>query len=179
MKTARVGAWCGAAVLVAALLAVGGMSGCSTLDRAYKKEVTWTNQPVVEVVTNTVVSPTSCRRSSSERHRLCNESVSARCLATRREPVATNPVAAVVTNFVPVFYTNTVQVPVTNLVISRDGAIEAAGPVTNTFLPGVGSILRWPWAVCITVQADPNRKGTRAVRRRRRAIHHDAAGSGR
>ena len=55
MKTARVGAWCGAAVLVAALLAVGGMSGCSTLDRAYKKEVTWTNQPVVEVVTNTVV----------------------------------------------------------------------------------------------------------------------------
>ncbi len=60
-----------------------------------------------------------------------------------REPVATNMVTTVVTNFVPVFYTNTVQVPVTNLVARPEvlGAIEAAGSVTNTFLPGIGSIL--------------------------------------
>jgi len=60
-----------------------------------------------------------------------------------REPVATNMVTAVVTNFVPVFFTNVVQVPVTNLVAKPEvlGAIEAAGSMTNTFLPGVGSIL--------------------------------------
>jgi hypothetical protein len=39
-------------MVVAALLAVNGLSGCSTLDRAYKQEVTWTNAPVVQVVTN-------------------------------------------------------------------------------------------------------------------------------
>ena len=104
MKTTKRGVWCGAAVMVvAALLAVGGSSGCSTLDRAYKQEVTWTNQPVVKVVTNTVV----------------------------------------VTNLVPVFYTNIVQVPVTNLVAKPEvlAAFDAVGSVTNTFLPGIGSIL--------------------------------------
>ena len=55
MKTAKVGVWCGAAVVVAAMLAVSGLSGCSTLDRAYQQEVTWTNAPVVHVFTNTVV----------------------------------------------------------------------------------------------------------------------------
>jgi len=51
--------------------------------------------------------------------------------------------SAVVTNVVPVFYTNVVQVPVTNLVAMPEvlATIEAAGSVTNTFLPGVGSIL--------------------------------------
>ncbi len=44
-----------AVMLGAALVAVGGLSGCSTLDRAYKQQVTWTNAPVVGVVTNTVV----------------------------------------------------------------------------------------------------------------------------
>jgi hypothetical protein len=60
-----------------------------------------------------------------------------------REPVATNLVTAVVTNFVPVFYTNIVQVPVTNLVAKPEAlaAIDAVGSVTNTFLPGIGSIL--------------------------------------
>ena len=33
-----------------------------------------------------------------------------------REPVATNLVVIAVTNFMPVFFTNVVQVPVTNLV---------------------------------------------------------------
>ena len=56
MKNMKRGVWFGAAVMVvAALLAVGGLSGCSTLDRAYKQEVTWTNAPVVHVFTNTVV----------------------------------------------------------------------------------------------------------------------------
>ena len=44
-----------AAVIIAALVAVGGVSGCSTLDRAYKQEVTWTNVPVVHVQTNMMV----------------------------------------------------------------------------------------------------------------------------
>lgn len=35
------------------------------------------------------------------------------------EPVATNMVAMAVTSFVPVFFTNVVQVPVTNLVAGR------------------------------------------------------------
>ena len=145
MKTARVGAWCGAAVVFAAMLAVGGLSGCSTLDRAYKKEVTWTNQPVVEVVTNTVIVtnlvPQVVERTSVVY--VTNAASGAVSGYATREPVATNLVAAVVTNFVPVFYTNVVQVPVTNLVAKPEvlGAIEAAGSVTNTFLPGIGSIL--------------------------------------
>ena len=45
-----------AAVMAGALaLLVACASGCSTLDRAYKQEVTWTNAPVVQVFTNTVV----------------------------------------------------------------------------------------------------------------------------
>ncbi len=145
MKTAKVGMWCGAAVVVAAMLAVGGLSGCSTLDRAYKKEVTWTNQPVVEVVTNTVVVtnlvPRVVERTSVVY--VTNAVSGAVSGYATREPVATNLVSSVVTNFVPVFYTNVVQVPVTNLVAKPEvlGAIEAAGSVTNTFLPGVGSIL--------------------------------------
>jgi len=146
MKTAKVGMWCGAAVMVvAAMLAVGGVSGCSTLDRAYKQEVTWTNQPVVGVFTNAVVQ-TSTVPVVVERTNVVyvtNATTGAVSGYLAREPVATNLVTAVVTNFVPVFYTNVVQVPVTNLVARPEvlGAIEAAGSVTNTFLPGIGSIL--------------------------------------
>jgi hypothetical protein len=127
------------------MLAVGGLSGCSTLDRAYKKEVTWTNQPVVEVVTNTVVVtnlvPQVVERTSVVY--VTNAASGAVSGYATREPVATNIVAAVVTNFVPVFYTNVVQVPVTNLVAKPEalGAIEAVGSVTNTFAPGIGSIV--------------------------------------
>jgi hypothetical protein len=44
---------------------------------------------------------------------------------------------------VPVFYTNVVQVPVTNLVAKPEveAAIGAIGSVTNTFAPGIGSIV--------------------------------------
>jgi hypothetical protein len=146
MKNTTRGVWCGAAVtVVAALLAVSGLSGCSTLDRGYKKEVTWTNQPVVEVVTNTVVVtnlvPQVVVRTSVVY--VTNAVSGAVSGYATREPVATNLVTAIVTNFVPVFYTNMVQVPVTNLVAKPEAlaAIDAVGSVTNTFLPGIGSIL--------------------------------------
>jgi hypothetical protein len=144
MKKTRVDVWRGAAAVVAALLAVSGVSGCSTLDRAYKKEVTWTNQPVVEVVTNMVVV-TNLVPQVVERTRIVyvtNAVSGAVSGYATREPIATNIVAAVVTNVVPVFYTNVVQVPVTNLVAKPEAlaTIEATGSVINTFVPGVGSI---------------------------------------
>jgi hypothetical protein len=52
-------------------------------------------------------------------------------------------VAAVVTNFVPMLFTNMVQVPVTNLVakLETEAAISALGSVVNTFAPAIGSIV--------------------------------------
>src|SRR5512136_2719954 len=146
MKTARIGMWCGAAVVVvAAVLAVSGLSGCSTLDRAYKQEVMWTNAPVVHVFTNTVVL-TNTVPVVTERTNIVyvtNATTGAVAGYLAREPVATNMVTAVVTNFVPVFYTNVVQVPVTNLVAKPEAlaTIEATGSVVNAFAPGIGSIL--------------------------------------
>ena len=146
MKNAKRGVWCGAAVMVvAALVTVNGLSGCSTLDRAYKQEVTWTNAPVVQVVTNTVVVtnlvPQVVERTSVVY--VTNAVSGAVSGYATREPVATNLVTAVVTNFVPVFYTNVVQVPVTNLVAKPEAlaTIEATGSIVNTFAPGIGSIL--------------------------------------
>jgi hypothetical protein len=120
-------------------------SGCSTLDHAYKQEVTWTNAQVVGVFTNTVVQ-TSTVPVVVERTNVVyvtNATTGAVAGYLAREPVATNMVTAVVTNFVPVFYTNVVQVPVTNLVAKpeAEAAIQAAGSVVNTFAPGIGSIL--------------------------------------
>ena len=145
MKNAKRGVWCGAAViLVAALVAVNGLSGCATLDRAYKKEVTWTNAPMVQVFTNTVIVtntvPQVVERTSVVY--VTNAVTGAVSGYATREPVATNLVATVLTNFVPVFYTNIVQVPVTNLVAKPEAlaAIDATGSVVNTFMPGIGSI---------------------------------------
>lgn len=135
-----------AALLVGALaFLVACASGCSTLDRAYRQEVTWTNAPVVHVFTNTVVV-TNAVPVVVERTNILyvTNAVSGSVSGyTVREPVATNMVAAVVTNFVPVFMTNVVQVPVTNLVArpEAEATIQAAGSVVNTFAPGVGSIL--------------------------------------
>jgi len=112
---------CGLIVMVVAgLVAACGLSGCATLDRAYRQEVTWTNAPVVEVVTNAVV---------------VSRSVTG--------PMGTNVVTEVVTNFVPVFYTNMVRVAVTNLAARPEAlaSIEAAGVGINTFAPGIGSIV--------------------------------------
>jgi len=146
MKKTKRGVWCGAAAMgVAAMLAVNGLSGCSTLDRAYKQEVRWTNAPVVQVVTNSVVVtnlvPEVVERTSIVY--VTNAVSGAVSGYATREPVATNMVTAVMTNFVPVFYTNIMQVPVTNLVAKPEAlaTIEAVGSVTNTFLPGIGSIL--------------------------------------
>jgi hypothetical protein len=132
-------------MVVAALVAVNGLGGCSTLDRAYKQEVTWTNAPVVHVFTNTVVV-TNAVPVVMERTNVVyvtNATTGAVAGYLEREPMATNVVTAVVTNLVPVFYTNVVQVPVTNLVARPEAlaTIEAVGSVTNTFLPGIGSIL--------------------------------------
>ena len=147
MKKMSRGEKCVWAVAVTAALAllVASAGGCASLDRAYKQEVTWTNAPVVGVFTNAVVQ-TSAVPVVVERTNVVyvtNATTGAVAGYMAREPVATNMVTAVVTNFVPVFYTNMVQVPVTNLVARPEvlGAIEAAGSVTNTFLPGIGSIL--------------------------------------
>ena len=85
-----------------ALFTIGGLSGCATLDRAYRQEVTWSEEPVVQVVTNAVV-------------------------VTRNVtgPMGTNIVTEVVTNLVPVFYTNMMRVAVTNLV-ARPEVLAAA-----------------------------------------------------
>ena len=134
------------AVIAGALaLLVACASGCATLDRAYKQEVTWTNAPVVQVVTNTVVV-TNTIPLVTERTNIVyvtNAATGAVSGYMDREPVATNVVASVVTNFVPVFYTNLVHVPVTNLVArpEAEATIQAAGSVINTFVPGIGSIV--------------------------------------
>jgi hypothetical protein len=134
----------GVVIAAASALLVCG-SGCSTLDRAYKQEVTWTNAPVVQVFTNTVVV-TNTVPAVTERTNVvyvtdaATGAVSGYAL---RVPVATNLVPAVVTNFVPVFMTNLVQVPVTNLVAKPEAlaTIDAAGSVVNAFGPGIGSIV--------------------------------------
>jgi hypothetical protein len=146
MKMTR-GEKCFWAVVITAALALlaACATGCSTLDRAYKQEVTWADAPVVHVFTNTVVV-TNTVPVVTERTNIVyvtDAKTGAVSGYMAREPVATNMVAAVVTNFVPVFYTNVVQVPVTNLVAKpeAEATIQAAGSVINTFAPGIGSIV--------------------------------------
>jgi len=146
MKNTKCGVWSGAAVtLVAAMTAVGGLSGCSTLDRAYRQDVTWSDVPEVQVFTNTVVVtnvvPQVVEKTSIVF--VTNNVSGAVSGYVAREPVATNMVVAMSTNFVPVFFTNIVQVPVTNLVArpEAEAAIGAAGSVINSFAPGIGSIV--------------------------------------
>ena len=121
------------------------MAGCGTLDKAYNAEVTWTNAPVVKVVTNTVVV-TNVVPQVVERERVVlvtNEVSGAVSGHVAREPVATNFVTLLVTNTIPVFETNVVQVPVTNLVAKPAAlaTIEATGSLVNMFLPGIGSMV--------------------------------------
>ncbi len=142
MKTMKnlwwLGALAGASILLLA-------AGCGTLDRAYKKQVTWTNAPVVQVVTNTIVA-TNVVPQVIERTNVVvvtNAATGAVAGYATREPVATNFVTVVLTNLVPVFYTNLVQVPVTNLLAKPEveATITAGGSILNTFLPGIGSML--------------------------------------
>ncbi len=109
-----------------------------------KQEVTWTNEPVVHVFTNTVVVTNSVPVVTERTNVVyVTNAVGAVSGYAVREPVATNMVAAVVTNFVPVFMTNLVQVPVTNLVArpEAEATIAATGSILNTFAPGIGSIV--------------------------------------
>jgi hypothetical protein len=134
-----------AVMLGAALVAVGGLSGCSTLDRAFKQQVTWTNAPVVQVMTNVVVVTNTVPVVTERTNLLFVTNAVSGAVAGYivREPVATNMVTAVVTNFVPVAYTNYVEVPVTNLVSSTtaDAGISAAGSLVNLFARGLGSVI--------------------------------------
>jgi hypothetical protein len=117
--------WMWGLVLAATLaMVLACVNGCSTVDRAYDRKVTWTNAPVVQVRTNTVV-------------------VTNTVAVVTGDPAATNFVTALVTNTVPVFMTNLVQVPVTNLVDKPEAlaTIGATGAVVNTFAPGIGSIV--------------------------------------
>ena len=132
-------------VAVVGMAALVVMAGCATLDKAYEAEVTWTNAPVVKVVTNTVVVtnvvPQVVERTNVV---LVTNGVSGAVSGyVSREPVATNMVTQVVTNTIPVFETNVVQVPVTNLVARPEAlaTIEATGSMVNMFLPGIGSML--------------------------------------
>ncbi|HNW08760.1 MAG TPA: hypothetical protein PKM81_13715, partial [Verrucomicrobiota bacterium] len=136
------------ATLLAGALAflVACASGCSTLDRAaYRQEVTWTNAPMVQVFTNTVVVTNSVPVVIERTNIVFVTNAVSGAVAgyAVREPVATNMVTAIVTNVVPVYMTNLVQVPVTNLVAKpeAEAAISAAGSVVNTFAPGIGSIV--------------------------------------
>ncbi|HOX59097.1 MAG TPA: hypothetical protein PLC99_19625 [Verrucomicrobiota bacterium] len=136
------------ATLLAGALAflVACASGCAALDRAaYRQEVTWTNAPMVQVFTNTVVV-TKTVPVVTERTNVVFVTNAVSGVVSGyavREPVTTNMVTAIVTNIVPVFMTNLVQVPVTNLVAKPEAlaTIEATGSIVNTFAPGVGSIL--------------------------------------
>jgi len=134
------GGW-GALGLVA-LVAI--LCGCSALDRAYKREVSWTTAPAVQAVTNTVVV-TNTVAVVSERTNVVYVTNAAGAVSgyLAREPVATNLVLAVVTNLVPVYVTNLVPVAVTNLVERPEAlaGIQSAGAAINTFAPGVGSIV--------------------------------------
>lgn len=141
MKTMKHLSWLAAVVAASVLLC----TGCSTLDRAYTRQVTWTNAPVVQVVTNRVVV-TNYVAQVSERTNIVfvtNAISGAVSGYATHEPVATNFATLIQTNLVPVFFTNLVQVPVTNLVAKpeAEATIQAAGLVMNTFLPGIGSIL--------------------------------------
>ena len=93
-----------AVILFAALVVVGGLNGCSTLDRAYNQEVTWTNAPVVHVFTNTVVVTNAVPVVTERTNIVFVTNAFGGTVAgyATREPVATNLVTAVVTNVVPV-----------------------------------------------------------------------------
>ena len=138
--------WFGAGgIVLAALAALLGLAGCGTLDRAYQQEVTWTNAPVVRVVTNTVVV-TNLVPVVTERTNVVYVTNAASGVVSgyaTREPLATNWVTATVTQAVPVLTTNFVQVPVTNLVAKPEAVavIDGTGSIVNTFAPGIGSIL--------------------------------------
>ncbi len=143
--------WNGKIGWAAMIAAVVLVTGCSTLDRAYDREVTMTEQPVVHVFTNTIVVtnfvPTIIERTNvvlASNVVLATNALSGEITGhVVREPVATNLVELVQTNFVRVFETNVVSVPVTNLVAkpAAESMIQGAATIVNTFAPGLGSLV--------------------------------------
>ena len=117
---------CGFVAIVGMAMLVS-VAGCATLDKAYNAEVTWRDEAVVKVVTNTVVVT----------------NLVPQVVAEAGKPAVTNYVTLLMTNTIPVFETNVVQVPVTNLVAkpAAVATIDATGSLVNTFLPGVGSLI--------------------------------------
>jgi hypothetical protein len=144
MKTTEKCLW-GLLIAAALALLLACASGCKALDRAYDKQVTWADTPVVTVGTNNFVV-TNQIPVVTERTNIVlvtNAHTGAITAYAVREPVATNWITAATTNLVPVFMTNMVPVPVTNLVArpGAEAAIGATGSVINTFAPGIGSIV--------------------------------------
>jgi len=136
MKMTRAEKVVWAAVMAGALaLLVACAAGCSTLDRAYKQQVTWADAAEVRVFTNTVLVTNTVPVVTERTHVVfvTNATTGAVTGYATREPVATNMVAAVVTNYVPV--TNLVARP------EAEATIQATGSVINTFAPGIGSIV--------------------------------------
>src|ERR1041385_5737296 len=91
-----------AVILFAALAVVGGLSGCSTLDRAYNQEVAWTNASVVHVFTNTVVVTNTVPVVTEITNVVFVTNAVSGAVSgyAERQAVATNMVTSVVTNVV-------------------------------------------------------------------------------
>ena len=92
--------WMAAGLCAGVLTVVGFLNGCGTLDRAYEREVTWTNAPVVHVFTNNVVLtnlvPVVVERTNFVF--VTNATSGAVFGVASREAIATNYVTATVTN---------------------------------------------------------------------------------
>jgi hypothetical protein len=120
------------------------VAGCSTLDRAYDQEVTWTQEPVVHVFTNTVMVTNFIPQFAEETIVSFETNAVSGEVVRNVEivPVETGLLSVIETNRVPVYETNYVDVPVTNLV-AKPGAesiIQGTATIVNTFAPGLGSL---------------------------------------
>src|SRR5882672_694481 len=92
------------AAACAAVAVLCGLAGCATMDRAYDKEVVWTNAPTVHVFTNTVVVTNTVPVVTERTNVVYVTNATSGTVSgyEKREAVATNMVTAVLTNIVPV-----------------------------------------------------------------------------
>lgn len=135
----------GAATAAGLLLLLLLGTGCSVLDGAYDREVTYRPEPVVHVYTNTVVVTNRVPQFTEEPMVVLETNALTGEVSSHVQlvPVETGHVSVLETNFVPVYETNYVQVPVTNLV-ARPGAesvIQGTATIVNTFAPGLGGLV--------------------------------------
>ena len=127
------------------LAALAAVSGCRSVDRLlYRQGVTYTNAVVERVVTNAVVV-TNVVVEFLERATVVYETNALGVVAgsVRREPVATNLVSSVVTNYVPMIVRVAQGVVVTNLVERPGVALvaETLPKAVDGLVPGLGSLL--------------------------------------